>query len=82
MTLVSATCCVYSKAATSVTVPAITTSRPTLFVSSLKPPPTYDRVELRVGSSCSSSHHVSHRKLRSPALLGDRENNHCGSGTV
>ena len=79
MTLVSATCCVYSKAATSVTVPAATS---TLFVSTLKPPPTYDRVELRVGSSCSSSHHVSHRKLRSPALLGDRENNYCGSGTV
>ena len=78
MTLVSATCCVYSKAATSITVP-VTSTR---FVSSLKPPPTYDRVELTVGSSCSSSHHVSHRKLRSPALLGDRENNYCGSGTV
>ena len=79
MTLVSATCCVYSNAATSDTVPAVTS---TLFVSSLKPPPTYDRVELRVGSRSSSSHHVSHRKLRSPAMLGDRENNYCGSETV
>ena len=79
MTLVSVTCCVYSKAATYVTVPAVTS---TLFVSSSKRPPTYDRVELRVGSSCFSSHHVSHRKLRSPAVLGDIENIYCGSGTV
>ena len=79
MTLVSVTCCVYSKAATFVTVLDVTS---TLFVSSFKRPPTYDPVELRIGSSCSSSHHDSHRKLRSPALLGDRENIYCGSGTV
>ena len=66
MTLVSACCCVDSKAATSVTVPAVTS---TLIVSSLKPPPC-----------CFSPHHLSHRKLRSPALLGDRGITVVGEG--
>ena len=79
MTLVYAYCCVDSKAATYATVPAVTS---TPFVSPLEPPPGYNRVELRVCSSCSSSRHLTHRKLRSPAMFGDIEKNSCGLGTV
>ena len=66
MTLVYASCCVDSNAATSVTVPAVTS---TPFDSSLKPSPRYNWVDLRVGSSCPSSHHLTHTKLRRTALL-------------
>ena len=54
----------------------------TLFVSSLKPPPRYKRVEPMVCGSCSSWLHVLHKKFRSPALLAETEKNSCGSGAL